>query len=183
MHVNPNGKQRYRIIFGLDFLIENKFGFLLSTETIKWQGIEISIHNNDTPREKNECARNGKQLKDNSYKKHTGESVAKHKNVEHLNDKEKDMVSELISQFTAIMKGTVGDYKNMEVTFYMDTNKDPYHAKPYRIPVSQINLIKRVINEMVKNKALSEYNGNSPWVVPTFGVPTENDGVQVVSDF
>ena len=44
------------MIFGLDFLIENKFDFLLSTETIKWQGIEISIHNNDTPREKNECA-------------------------------------------------------------------------------------------------------------------------------
>ena len=73
--------------------------------------------------------------------------------------------------------------QNMEVTFYMDTNKDPHHAKPYRIPVSQINLRKRVINEMVKNKALSEYNGNSLCVVPTFGVPTENDGVQVVSNF
>ena len=77
------------MIFGLDFLIENKFDFLLSTETIKWQGIEISIHNNDTPREKNECASNGKNLKDNAYKRHTGESVAKQKDAEHLNNTEK----------------------------------------------------------------------------------------------
>ena len=90
------------------------------------------------------------QLKDNSYKKHTGESVAKHKNAEHLNDKEKNMLSELISQFTAIMKGTVGDYKNMEVSFELDKNKTPYHASPYRIPVTQINLMKRAINKMVK---------------------------------
>ena len=54
LHINPNEKQHYKIIFGLDFLIENKFDFLLSTETIKWQVIEIPIHNNDTPRKKNE---------------------------------------------------------------------------------------------------------------------------------
>ena len=166
MHVNPNGKQRYKIIFGLDFLIENKFDFLLSTKTIKWQGIEISIHNNDIPREKNECASNGKQLKDNAYKRHTGESVAKHKNVEHLSDTEKNILSKLMSPFTAIMKGTVGDYKNMEVSFEMDKNKTPYHAKSYRITVAQINLMKRAINEMMRNKALSEYNENSPWVAP-----------------
>ena len=80
LYVNPNGKQRYKIIFELDFLIENKFDFLLSTEMINWQGVEILIHNNDTPREKNECATNGKQLKDNSYKKNTVESVVEHKN-------------------------------------------------------------------------------------------------------
>ena len=175
LHVNTNGNQRYKIIFGLDFLIENKFDFLLSTETIKWQGIEISIHNNDTPRDKNECASNGKQLQDNSYKEHTGESVAKHKNAEHLSANEKYMLSELMSQFTAIMKGTVGNYKNMEMTFEMDKNKDPYHVKPCRIPVYQINLMKRAINEMVKNKALSEYNGNSPWAAPKFGAQNEGD--------
>ena len=37
------------------FLIENKFDFLLSTEAIKWQGIKISIHNNDKSRKKKEC--------------------------------------------------------------------------------------------------------------------------------
>ena len=183
MHVNPNGKQQYKIIFGLDFLIENKSDFLISTETIKWYGIEISIHNNDTLREKNECASNGKQLKDNAYKRNTGESATKHKNTEHRNETEKNMLSKLMSPFIVIMKGTVWDYKNIEVSFELDRDKAPYHAKPYRIPVAQINLMKRAINEMVRNKALSEYNRNSPWAAPTFGVPRKNDGVRIVSYF
>lgn len=89
LYINPNTKQRYKIIFGLDFLVENKFDVLLSTEMIKWQGIEILIHNNGTPREKNKCTNNRKQLKDTSYKQHTGYLVANHNNAEHLNGKQK----------------------------------------------------------------------------------------------
>ena len=61
LYVNPNKKQRYKIIFGLDFLIQNKFDFLLSSEMIHWQGIEISIHSNGTPRKKHKCANIGKK--------------------------------------------------------------------------------------------------------------------------
>ena len=93
------------------------------------------------------------------------------------------MLSKLMFPFTSIMKKTVGDYKNMKVSFEMDKNKSPYHSKPYRIPVTQINLMKRAINEIVKNKTLSEYNGHSPWAVPTFGMPKKNDGVRIVSYF
>ena len=46
-----------------------------------------------------------------------------------------------------------------------------------------MNLIERAIHKMVRNKALNEYNGNSTWEVPTFGVPKKNDGVRNVSDF
>ena len=46
------------------------------------------------------------------------------------------MPSKLMSPFIAIMKVTVGSYKNMEVSFEMDKNRTPYHAKPYRIPVA-----------------------------------------------
>ena len=48
------------------------------------------------------------------------------------------MLSNLMSQFTAIIKGTVGDYRNMEVAFEIDKTKTPYHTRPYRIPVAQI---------------------------------------------
>ena len=93
------------------------------------------------------------------------------------------MLSKLLSPFTAIMKGTVGGYKNMKVSFEMDKSKTPYHAKPYMISLAQINLMKRAISEMVKNKVLSEYNGNGAWAAPTFGVPKKNNGVRIVSDF
>ena len=45
-YVNKNVQQKYKIIFGLDFLIENKIDFLLSAGTIDWQGIQIAIDGN-----------------------------------------------------------------------------------------------------------------------------------------
>lgn len=36
---------------------------------------------------------------------------------------------------------------------------------------------------MVKNKALSECNGNSTWAAPTFSVPMKINGIQIVSGF
>ena len=71
----------------------------------------------------------------------------------------------------------------MEVSFERDKNKTPYYANPYRIPVAQINLMKRVIYEIVKNKTLSEYNENNPWATPIFGLPKKNGGFRIVSDF
>ena len=81
------------------------------------------------------------------------------------------------------MEGTVGNYKNMEVVF--DTIKDikPYHAKPYRIPVAEISLMKRAIEVMEANDALEKYHGNRPWAVPTFGIPKKNNEIRIVTDF
>lgn len=38
---------------------------------INWQEIEKSIHNNDTPRERNKYENNRKQFQDNFYKENT----------------------------------------------------------------------------------------------------------------
>ena len=81
------------------------------------------------------------------------------------------------------MKGVIGDYKNMEVAFEVDKNKQPYYTKPYRIPVLRISTMKKAIQVMVNNNALVEYCGNSPWAAPTFGVPKKNNEIRIVSDF
>ena len=92
-------------------------------------------------------------------------------------------LTDLMSQYPEIMQGTVGDYRNMEVAFEMDYIQHPYHTKPYRIPVSQIKLMKKAITVMVENRDLSEYIGNSPWTAPKFGVPIKNDEVRIVTNF
>ena len=69
------------------------------------------------------------------------------------------------------------------MTFEVDITKTPYHAKPNRIPIAHISLMKRTINEMIENKALAVYNGESEWAAPTFGVPKNNDGVRILIDF
>ena len=44
-----------------------------------------------------------------SYQPHSGESTANHKNIEHLNEIERDQLRQLTSPFEDIMKGIVGD--------------------------------------------------------------------------
>lgn len=60
-----------------------------------------------------------------------------------------------MSQFEGLLQGAAGDYKEIKATFEVDKSKTLYHAKPYRIPVAHMLLMKRVINETVKNKALA----------------------------
>ena len=66
----------------------------------------------------------------------------------------------------------------MEVSFDIEKYKTPYHAKPYRIPVAHMPLMKKAISEMVENKALAAYNGQSEWALPTFGVPKKMAGLE-----
>jgi len=94
-------------------------------------------------------------------------------------ENKKLMLKELMSHFTDTTKGTMGDYKNMEVVFEIIKDATPYHVKPYRIPAAQITLMKRIIEV----KALAEYRDNSPWVAPTFGVPKKDDRVRIETSF
>ena len=109
-YVNKNVQQKYKNIFGLDFLIENTFDFLLSAGSIDWQGIQISIEGNNLKEEnKEECQNHGKKMQSNTYQQHTGPSVASHKNALRLSEEEKEVLSSLMSNFEGLLKGTVGD--------------------------------------------------------------------------
>ena len=50
--VNPNDKQKYKAIFGLDFLFENKFDVMFSRAEICWEGIDVSMFNARQPNNK-----------------------------------------------------------------------------------------------------------------------------------
>ena len=54
-----------------------------------------------------------------------------------------------MSQFEGLLLGIVGDYKEIEVSFEIDTNTTPYHTQPYRILVTHTPLIKTDIKEVV----------------------------------
>ena len=62
-YINHNKSQKCNIIFGLDFLIEKKIGFILSIEMIDWKGIQVSMHNNTPPNDEKEWYNNGNSCK------------------------------------------------------------------------------------------------------------------------
>ena len=129
------------------------------------------------PQEQNEFQNNGKQLNNNTYRKHTGDSVTNHKNTEHLSKDERKSLGNLMSQFEGLFRGTVGDYKEIGGSSDNDKAKTPYHTKRYRIPVTHMPLMKKTISEMVENKALILT------LTLIFGAPKNNNGVKIVTDF
>jgi len=90
-----------------------------------------------------------------------GDNVANHKNADHLSKDERKSLVNLMAKFEEWLQGTVGYYKEIEVSFDIDKEKTTYHAKPYLIPVAHMPLMKKAISEMVENKALAAYNGES----------------------
>ena len=118
-------------------------------------------------------------MNDNTYRKHTGDSVTNHKNTEHLSKDERKSLGNLRSQFEGLFRGTVGDYKEIEGSFDNDKAKTPYHTKRYHIPVTHMPLMKKTISEMVGNKALTL----TLTLTLIFGAPKNNNGVRIVTDF
>lgn len=43
--INPNAKQKYKAIFGLDLLCKNGIDFISSKKMIEWEGIRIPLEN------------------------------------------------------------------------------------------------------------------------------------------
>ena len=74
------------------------------------------------------------------------------------------------------MKGTIGDYRNMEVVFKVDKDKTPYHAQLYRIPIAHVELTKQAINDMVENNTLEKHTKGSERAPPPFGLAKKNQG-------
>ena len=64
--------------------------------------------------------------------------MAGYNNAEHLTEDERYKLKQLVSQFEGLIKGKVGDYNNMEVTFKVDKSKTPYHANIYQIPIVEL---------------------------------------------
>ena len=151
---------------------------------IEWQGIQIAIDGNDLLQQENECQNNRKQLHGNIYIGSIPEIVfGDGKNTEHLSEDDKNNLENSMPQFEGLLQRAIGNYKEMEVTFEVDKTKTPYHTKPYRIPITHVSLMKRVINEIIRKNSLAAYNGASEWVALTFGVPKKNDGVRTVTNF
>ena len=48
--------------------------------------------------------------------------------------------------------------------------------------MAQVNLMKRVMCEIVQNNVLEAYAGPNNWAAPMFGVPKNNEGVRIVSN-
>jgi len=106
LSVNLNAKQKYKAIFGLDFLLANKFDVLFSKTVIEWEGISISMFNKREPRNNEECNKLEKEtMQENKYSYMDAKEIAYLDNQKHLNDKEKEKLEVVLREFNELFEG------------------------------------------------------------------------------
>ena len=144
--VNSSTKQKYKAIFGLDFLLANKFDVLFSKAEIEWEGTSISMFNKREPRNYEECNKLEREtMNENKYAYMDAKEIAYLDNQKYLNNEEKEKLEILLREFNNLFEGKVGSYTDLEIDFELKHDAKPYYGKPYNIPVSQLTLCKAAI--------------------------------------
>jgi len=88
LSINPNETQKYKAIFGLDFLVANGIDFINSEEKIRWDGISIPMND--------ESYANDVKMRANRYRSYTPEEIINFANQKHLTTEEKDKLKNLL---------------------------------------------------------------------------------------
>ena len=81
-------KQKYKAIFGLGFMLANKFDVLFSKAMIKWVGIGVSMYHQRDPRN-NECNKLEKAMQENKYTSMDAKEISHLENQKHLDKEQK----------------------------------------------------------------------------------------------
>ena len=103
-------------------------------------------------------------------------------NLNHLKDKHKDSLLELLQKYKKMFDGTLGKYTGSDYTIELKEDAKPYHVKPFPIPKIHELTIKKELDRLIKIGVLKKIN-NSQWTVPTFIIPKKNGTVRFMSDF
>ena len=103
-------------------------------------------------------------------------------NQAHLSPEERNRLLEVLQKHKAAFQGTRGKWKGPPMSFEMVDGAKPFHAKPFRIPQSLYDTLKKEINRLVDEGVLSPVK-SSEWACPTFGIPKKDKTIRVVLDF
>jgi hypothetical protein len=88
--------------------------------------------------------------------------------LEHLNIQQKADVKQVLSEFTKIFDGTLGDYPHQKFHIELEPNAKPKHARPYPVPVIHLEAFKKELTHLCTIGVLSIA---SIWASPTFITP------------
>ena len=132
--VNPNDKQRYKAIFGLDFLFENKFDVMFSKAEIFGEEIGVSMFNARQPNnkdDKEECnPLDRKNIQENNYKQMHANEIVGLKNQDHLTLNKKETLEKLLCRFEDLYHGEAGSFNDLEIKFELKPGVKPYYGEP-----------------------------------------------------
>ena len=100
-----------------------------------------------------------------------------------LNHKEKLQLLQLLQKYEHLFDGTLGEFNMKPISLQlMNEECKPVHARPYTVPRSVEQQLRKEIARLVDIGVLEE-DYTSEWASPTFAIAKKNGTIRVVSDF
>ena len=103
-------------------------------------------------------------------------------NIDNLNQSEKQKLKALLFKYEHLFDGTLGQFDDDPVDFELKEGAKPYAAKPYGLPASIEDKLRREL-ERFCDIGVMRRSSPSEWASPTFATAKKNHQIWVVSDF
>ena len=142
--------------------------------------IEVYLSANEPQTLVDEFSRSTKIL-DAEYKPAILDEVIKM--CENLNQEEQHQLLQILQKYEHLFDGTLGEFNMEPISLHlMDKGCKPVHARPYTVPRSVEQQLRKEIARLVEIGVLEE-DYTSEWASPTFAIAKKNGTIRVVSDF
>ena len=183
---------QYDMIIGMDLMRSIGLDIKCSSDTIEWQGRTTPFKNriqfhqqqqHERGREEElfessalqESTNRRDRILDADYKKADLQQVVQDQ-AGHLSQTQQQALLALLKKYEYLFDGTLGTWQTQPVDIKVRKDATPVYSKPFPIPRSQEDTLKREVKRLVKLGVLRKIN-RSEWSSPSFIIPKKNNQV------
>lgn len=202
----PTDEDKYDFILGRDFLQGYGIDILNSSNSFKWDGIEVPM----VPRghwnkerinqfwKSGEVEEEEKKFDELAASRHAEEFFATAKILaakyapmdtdevveqqKHLSIPERLALSKMLRRKIKLFQGLRGNWKGAPIELDLVPGATPHSSKPFPIPHAYRKLVKEEVERLVEIGLLTKVE-SSEWSFPSFPIPKKDDTIRFVTDF
>jgi len=195
-----DGKCRYDVILGADFLTKAGIDINYSTGTMHWfenvRPMREPWKLDNSEYHAMACAFDiqaddeligedwldsylTNTILDAKYEKVNVHDVSKTQT--HLTPIQQMELERVLSNYSKLFDGTLGVYPHKKFSIEIKDDAVPKHSRPYAVPQIHLEAFKKELDHLVKIGVLSK-TGTSEWGSPTFIIPKKDGRICWVSD-
>ena len=189
-HLFPKGTCNYDLIIGRDLLTELGIDISFSKQVMTWDDMVVSMKPSTCSEIDNfqvqdstateEAINRMTRILDAKYEPANLNQVTAE--CKQLTKEQRDQLLHLLQKYSSLFDGSLGTWKNEEVSIELKEGITPYHAKPFPIPKAYEQQLKLEVERLCEIGVLKRVN-HSEWGAPTFVIPKKDGTIRFISDF